>query len=148
MNRIFYWLAIATPLLVSFAPDTGCGQQGIEGHVYRVSGNQMPSPDLPRSKPAGMKTTLYIYELTNASQVSQDGAFYKSISTKLVKEIPTDDSGYFKAPLKPGWYSLFVKKGDLFYANIFDDKNNIHPVEVKKGEWKEETFKADYDAVY
>jgi hypothetical protein len=148
MNRIIYWLAIAAPALVSLAPDAGCGQQGIEGHVYRVKGNQMPSPDLPRSKPAGMKTTLYIYELTNASQVSQEGAFYKSISTKLVKEIPTDDSGYFKVPLNPGWYSLFVKKGDLFYANIFDDKNNIHPVEVKKGEWKEENFKADYDAVY
>ncbi len=148
MKRMFYWLAIAAPMLVSFVPDAGCEQQGIQGHVYRVSGNQMPSPDASRSKPAGMKTTLYVYELTNASQATQEGAYYKSISTKLVKEIASDDSGYFKAKLKPGWYSLFVKKGELFYSNIFDDKMNIHPVEIKNGEWKEEDFKVDYDAVY
>lgn len=148
MKSIFYWLAIAAPILVSFTPDAGCGQQGIQGHVYKVSGNQMPSPDAPRSKPAGIKTTLYVYDLTNTSQVSEEGGFYKTISTNLVKEITTDDSGYFKSSLKPGMYSLFVKKGDLFYSNIFDDKMNIHPVEVKKGEWKEVEFKADYDAVY
>ena len=95
-----------------------------------------------------MQTTLYIYELTNTSQTSQTGSFYKDISSKLVKEILTDENGYFKAKLKPGKYSLFVKKGDLFYSNIFDEKNNIHPVEVKKGEWTEADFKADYDAVY
>lgn len=133
-------------LLISGFSLVSC--QGIKGYVYHVRGNQMPSPDAPPSKPAGMQTTLYVFELTNTSQVSQDGSFYKSISTKLVKEIQTGEDGSFKAKLKPGMYSLFVKKGDLYYSNIYDGQNNIHPVEVKKGEWTNEDFKADYDAVY
>lgn len=148
MKNSFLSIAIASFVLVSFT-DSGCSnQEGIKGHVYLLKGNQMPSPDAPRSKPAGMKTTLYVYELTNTSQATASGSFYKTISTNLVKEVQTDDNGYFKTPLPPGMYSLFVKKGDLFYSNIFDDKNNIHPIEVKKGKWTEEDFKADYDAVY
>jgi len=145
-------LSIVTLLaMTSFRPNemAFCRRQGITGHVYVVKGNQMPSPDRAPSAPAGLKTTLYVYELTNTSQATgQQGAFYKTVSTNLVKEITTDDKGYFKVKLKPGWYSLFVKKGDMFYSNIFDDKNNIHPIEVKKGEWTKEEFKADYDAVY
>jgi hypothetical protein len=148
MKILVYLLIITCFGLVSFSSGGACRQQGIKGHVYIVKGNQMPSPDAPRSKPAGTKTTLYVYELTNAGQTQQAGSFYKSIATKLVKEIQTDENGYFKEKLKPGMYSLFVKKGDLFYSNISDDKNNIHPIEVKKGKWTEEEFKADYDAVY
>jgi hypothetical protein len=140
---------IAISLFVtSFRPAEFCRRQGIKGHVYLVQGNQMPSPEEPRSKPPGIKTKLYVYELTNLSQVTRNGAFYNSISTRLVKEVSTDGDGSFKVRLKPGWYSLFVKKGDLFYSNIFDGKSNIHPVEVKKGEFAEEDFKADYDAAY
>lgn len=150
MKVSFFLLLFSFSVLVSFRPaeDDFCRRQGIKGHVYRVSGNQMPSPDRPPSTPAGMKTTLYIYELTNTSQVQQEGSFYKTISSKLVKEVQTKEDGSFKVKLKPGTYSLFVKKDNLFYSNIFDGKSNIHPVEVKKGEWTEEKFKADYDAVY
>lgn len=150
MKTTLALLAVIAFLLTSFRPsDTDfCRRQGVTGHVYMVKGNQMPSPDRPPSKGLGIKTTLYVYELTNTSQTTQAGAFYKTISTQLVKEIMTDEKGYFKTKLKPGWYSLFVKKGELLYSNIFDDKNNIHPIEVKKGEWTEEDFKADYDAVY
>lgn len=151
MKAIVILSIVTLLILTSFRPaETAfCRRQGITGYVYVVKGNQMPSPDRPSSPPAGVKTTLYVYELTNTSQATgQQGAFYKTVSTKLVKEIVTDDKGYFKAKLKPGWYSLFVKKGDMFYSNIFDGKSNIHPVEVKKGEWTKEEFKADYDAVY
>jgi hypothetical protein len=151
MKTLLCLSAIILLIMTSFRPaeSTFCRRQGISGHVVVVKGNQMPSPDRPISAPAGVKTTLYIYELTNTSQATgQQGAFYKTVSTKLVKAVTTDDKGYFKIKLKPGRYSLFVKKGDLFYSNIFDDKNNIHPVEVKKGEWTEEEFRADYDAVY
>ena len=151
MKTIVSLSAVILLIMTSFRPADldFCRRQGIKGHVYMVKGNQMPSPDRPSSAPAGMKTILYVYELTNTSQaVGKEGAFYTSVSTKLVKEIQTDENGYFKAKLKPGRYSLFVKKGELFYSNIFDDKNNIHPIEVKKGEWTEEEFKADWGAVY
>ena len=149
MKYLFILLPVCLTLL-SFLPakNESCHRSGIKGYVFRVSGNQMPSPDLPPSKPKGMETTLLIYELTNTSQVIKVGDFYRTISTKLVEEIRTDENGFFKIKLKPGIYSLFVKKDDLFYSNVFDGHNNIHPVEVKKGKWTQEDFKADYGAVY
>ncbi|MEJ8842433.1 hypothetical protein WG954_08560 [Lacibacter sp. H375] len=137
-------------VLSSFSlSSTACfRKQGVKGHVLRIRGNQMPSPDLPVSQGIAFKTTLYVYELTNRSQVTERNGFYTMVSTKLVKQLETNEDGSFKLKLKPGKYSLFIKKGDLFYANLFDSDNNIFPVEVKKGEWTEVDFKADYDAVY
>lgn len=125
-------------------------KQGLEGYVYRISGNQMPSPDRPASKPKGIKTALYIYELTNLSQVSREdhSAFYSAIQTRFVKEIETDSSGYFKTYLPAGRYSLFAKKDSLFYANWFDGDNNIAPVVVLPKKITKVEFKIDYDAYY
>ena len=125
-------------------------QQGIEGYVYRVSGNQMPSPDRKLSPPKGIKTTLYIYQLTNISQVIRQGqsAFYSLIKTKLISKIETDANGYFKISIEPGRYSLFTKKDELFFANWFDKDNNIAPAEVHPGKMTKVEFTVDYDAVY
>ena len=127
-----------------------CKRQGISGHVYLVKGNQMPSPDIKPTLPPPLQTTVYIYELTNTSQVQQasDPAFYTTINTRLVKEVRTNKKGHFKARLNPGQYSLFIKKDNLYYANIYDIKNNIAPVTVEKKKFTEVTIKADYDAVY
>jgi hypothetical protein len=129
---------------------SGCGKSGIRGHIYEITGNQMPSPDIPPSQPKGIRSTLYIYELTNINQVSRQdqSAFYKSVSTKIVTEVESKDDGSYEIQLHPGWYSLFVKKGDLFYSSQFDGKNNIHPVEVKKGEMTKDEFRINYNAVY
>lgn len=110
----------------------------------------MPSPDIAPEPPKGVKTTLYIYELTNITDVTREAnaVFYTSIATKLVKQVETDDDGSFKVKLKPGMYSLFVKKDDKFYSSQFDDKNNIHPVQVKSGKMTEDIFQANYNAVY
>jgi len=127
-----------------------CRHSGIKGRVYLERGNRMPSPDQTPAPPKGIKTTLYIYPLTNINEVEREGvsAFYKKIPKEPVKEIETKKDGSFKIKLPPGRYSLFVKKGDLFYSNSFDEKNNIHPVEVAKGKMTEDVFKVNYDAVY
>lgn len=148
----FYLVIVLAMLLTSFSfPELHvCRRSGIKGHVYLVRGNQMPSPDQAPAAPKGFKTILYVYELTNIKDVNRQGssAFYNSIPGTPVEEIETDDKGYFKIRLKPGIYSLFVKKGDLFYSSQFDEKNNIHPVEVRSGKMTEVDFKANYDAVY
>lgn len=130
--------------------EAGCSHSGIKGHVYLVKGNQMPSPDRPPAAPAGLETELYIHALTSISQVVrvESSAFYSQVNTPLITMVKTDASGAFSVKLPPGSYSLFVKKGDKYYANIFDDKNNIYPVEVLTGKMTEIDFKADYDAVY
>jgi len=125
-------------------------QQGIEGYVYRISGNQMPSPDAKPSKPRGIQTVLYIYQLTNINQVQRQGlsAFYRSIRTNYVAKVESDSTGYFKINLAPGKYSLFAKKDDLFFANWFDKDNNISPTEVLSEKFSKVEFRIDYDAVY
>jgi hypothetical protein len=100
-----------------------CKRQGIEGRVLLVTGNQMPSPDRPLSPGKGIKTTVYIYELTNTSQVSRvdHSAFYSSINSKLVKKVETKENGYFKVKLSPGRYSLFLQKDTLFRGGEKED---------------------------
>jgi hypothetical protein len=152
MKLHFYALVLGALCLVSFRSnyEVTCRRSGIRGHVVVESGNRMPDPDNPLPPPKGLKTKLYIYELTNISQVSRQGmsAFYTQVPTRLIREIETDDDGSFRVKLKPGRYSLFVKKDQLFYSSVFDGQNNIHPVEVKKGKMTEETFKVNYNAVY
>jgi|SRR6218665_94938 len=130
--------------------DAGCSRSGIKGHVYLIMGDQMPSPGKPPSTPRGMKTELYIYALTNMSQVTRVGntAFYSQINTPLIAIVKTDEQGAFAVKLPVGRYSLFVKKNDKYYANLFDGDNNIYPVEVANGLMTEVEFKADYGAVY
>ncbi len=127
-----------------------CKKQGIDGYVYRISGNRMPSPNIKSPAPKGSRTTIYVYELTNVNQVDRQGQspFYFSIKTKLFKKAESDSSGYFKIKLPPGRYSLFTKKDTLFYANWFDKDNNIAPVEVVSGKMTKAEIRIDYDAAY
>ncbi len=108
-------------------------QQGITGYITETKGNQMPSPDLPTSSPKGIQTTVFVYEPTNITQVIREGntPLYTSISTKMVASIETDSTGAFMLALPVGSYSIFVKQGKGFYANLFDTKNNIALFEVE-----------------
>jgi len=123
---------------------------GIEGYIFRISGNRMPSPDAKLSPPKGIKAVLYVYQLTGLGQVTKQGesAFYSSIATKLVQTVTSDDKGYFFLSLPPGEYSLFTKKDALFYANNFDSDNHIAPVKVVPHKVTQVNVNIDYDAVY
>jgi len=106
--------------------------QGIEGSVYLIGGNRMPAPNYKPGPPAGVRSTVYVFNLTNISQVNRVGQspYYSAVHTALIARVDTDDKGYFKLQLPVGLYSIFTKKGDLFYAGRMDEKNNIAPVEV------------------
>lgn len=120
-----------------------CHQQtGIEGKVFQLSGNRMPSPprrsgDTIRHLPegSGVKGTVCVFELTNDSQVTRRGTspWCEAVHSRLVRQADTDDKGNFNIPLPPGTYSVFTKKGDLFYASRRDHQNNIAPVKVLPG---------------
>jgi len=125
-------------------------KQGISGFVYRISGNQMPSPNRPAAKPNGIKTTLFIYEVTNIKDVARKemSPFYYSINKKLIATIHSDSTGHFNIQLPIGLYSVFTKVNRLFYANTFDEKNNIAPVKVEKEKISAINIKVDAGAVY
>jgi hypothetical protein len=156
MNKILFYVlgVLSVAVSCSFCKIKNSiattGQQGIEGYIYFISGNQMPSPHKKRTPSKGIKTTLYIYQLTNINQVTrqEQSAFYSSVNTKLIAKTESDSSGYFKVQLPPGRYSLFTKKGALFYSNIFDKENNITPAEVLAGKLTRVAINIDYDATY
>jgi hypothetical protein len=146
----FLLILISMHALSLNIPNFFSKKQGIEGYVFRIKGNRMPSPDIKLPPPQPYQTTVYIYELTNIKQVDRQGTstFYSSVKTKLVKKIQSDKSGYFKVILPAGHYSLFTKKDTLFYSNWFDKDNNIAPVEVLPGKMSKVEVRIDYDASY
>lgn len=126
--------------------------QGIEGVARRPSGNHMPSPRHHPSPPAGVKTTICVFSLTNISQVKKAGnaGRFSAVQTRLIRQVDTDDSGRFHIDLPPGTYSVFTKKDNVFYATRRDEKNNIAPVEVLPGKMTrvECSVESDHAAVY
>jgi hypothetical protein len=133
-------------------PSFTAQQQGIEGTARRISGNQMPSPRYKPGPLPGSPTTICVFRLTTQSQVTGTGrtGLYRSVQTPLVKQVDTDDSGRFRILLPPGTYSVFTKKGSLFYATRRDEKNNIAPVEVLPGKMTRVdcSVESDHAAVY
>ncbi len=113
------------------------------------------SSSATRGNRPGVKATVCIFELTSDSQVvrptgsgpggaSRSGPgsanrsgpgspYYKAILTHLIRQVDTDDKGFFQVALPPGTYSVFTKKNDLFYATQRDENNNIAPVKVLPG---------------
>ena len=152
-RTIRYWLtACCAVALMAGARGQDTLRQGIEGTVYRIGGNHMPDPHHPAGPPAAVRSTIYVFELTNISQVRRQGTspYYTAIGTRFVKKADTDDKGHFQIGLPPGSYSLFTRKGDLYYASRMDEKNNIAPVEVLPGKVTpvECRVESDHKAVY
>ena len=117
-------------------------QCGIEGRLHLITGNRMPSPtrrsgdSIRSSSPGpGIKGTVCVFELTNDTQVTRRGTspWCEAVHTRLIRQIDTDDKGNFTIPLPPGTYSVFTKRGNLFYATRRDQMNNIAPVTVLPG---------------
>lgn len=107
-------------------------QQGLEGIVQIVKGDRMPSPDIPLAEPAGYPTTVYIHRLTEVAQLRKmnKSGLYTNVPTPLVTSVTTDSSGHFAVELPPGEYSVFVQYENGFYANWFNEKNQIGPAIV------------------
>lgn len=125
-------------------------QQGIDGYVYKISGNLMPMPGVTPPKPSPFSTIVYIYEATNIKDVIRNGtsAFYLSVNKKLITTIQSDSTGHFTIELPAGSYSLFTKVNNLFYANSFDVNNNIALIKVEEGKITSAVIKVDAGAVY
>ncbi|HXD78438.1 MAG TPA: carboxypeptidase-like regulatory domain-containing protein [Puia sp.] len=149
------WVVAASILGLRFA-DPPCAHgacdvfrlqtSGLQGRLYLVGGNRMPSPprhakapgdDTVRHPPKGpgIKGTICVFELTNDRQVTRQGTspYCEAVHTKLIRQADTDDKGNFRIPLPPGTYSVFTRKGKLFYATRRDEQNNIAPVKVLPG---------------
>lgn len=125
-------------------------KQGIVGYVYETKGNQMPYPGMPPATASPVQTTIFIYEPTNISQVQREGtsAFYKTVNTKQIDSVMTDSTGKFSVALPIGTYSLFVKINGKFYANSYNQKNDINLYSVEDGKVTDAKITVSYAATF
>ena len=127
-------------------------KQGLTGVVIEVRGNQMPMKNAPKASSGsnGIQTTVFVYEPTNISQVSriETSPVYTAIRTKLVASVETDSTGRFTVALPPGSYSVFVKQGKGYFANLFDTNNNIALFTVEEGKLTEVKLTINNKASY
>jgi hypothetical protein len=142
-------MRLTLSLLLLFCAFSAYSQkQGLKGQVFWVSGNQMPSPDAVLSPNQGAVRDVLIYELTNVTDATQVGPFFRDIKTKLVATVQSNTDGTFKIKLPVGSYSVFTKEKNGLYANLFDGKGNINCVTIKEGQWAWRTITIDYEAAY
>lgn len=126
-------------------------QQGIAGFITEIKGNQMPKVGVEPASPKPVSTTLYVYEPTHISQVKalETGSpLYTVINRKMVASVLSDSLGRYSVALSPGTYSVFVKKGNHFFANLFDAQNNIQLVTVDSGKVTPMNILINSDASY
>lgn len=126
--------------------------QGICGTVVVKRGNYMPSPDSPPSNPNGTpaEREVVIFPLLNISQVDAgENGFIDSVrEAKPVKTTKSGKDGSFCVSLPAGQYSVIVREPKGLYANLFDSKNNLFPVNVGKGKKVKVSVEITHQAVF
>lgn len=141
------WLAVGYLLLaVSCARDT----VRVTGEVWRIRGNQMPSPDLPDPTYPGYKTTIYFFQPVHAAAAKPvgGGGMYSQINGQLAATAASNDKGLFRLRLTPGKYSVIIGNDSLYYSNIRDGSGVLNPVEIPKKKSFHLQLRADWDASY
>ena len=125
--------------------------QGIRGKVIWLEGNMMPTlggETTSKSTGEPIQREIYIYALTNRDQTVISGRFFSKINNELIATVQSNQQGIFAVELPPGKYSIMIKEEKGLYANLFDGRGNIHPVEVQANKVTEITIKVDYEAAY
>jgi len=105
--------------------------QGIKGVVLSVSGNQMPSPNQPRSSPRSVSTKVWIF----SGKIMGPGSPYWSLEKakkhpSLIGWTLSDSKGIFKVGLPSGEYTLLVESGENVYLNSFLGDGSYSSVQV------------------
>lgn len=121
--------------------------QGLWGDVWFWSGDFMPACITGTVKPVSRQVLVYALTSYDSVVVAGDGhTFFSEIHTPLIATTWSDFSGFFQVPLPPGTYSIFVREGSLFYANLADGYRNICPVTVVADSVTGIRFDINYEA--
>ena len=98
---------------------------------------------------------MRIYEYTLAKQATPtnntEGRFYDSFSTRLIKEVESDDNGFFQASLPAGKYTLVAIENGKLYSDtgeIISGEMGISPVTVNSAQYTISNFVIGYKAYY
>lgn len=127
----------------------GCrsGMAVVRGKVTQVSGNQMPSPDLPLGSPAqpfATRLALCPPVTANFSQANPQLLEQLPANTTIFK---SNKDGSFTTRVKAGTYTLLVETGAGWWAPYVRG-TTLYPITLERG--RDTTLKllVTVDAVY
>ncbi|HEY9881413.1 MAG TPA: hypothetical protein V6D29_23360 [Leptolyngbyaceae cyanobacterium] len=114
-------------------------EQGIQGQVLWLDGNQMPSSTPTDTETASpVKTTLWIFSGKIAAPSGPTWPICEArCHSALVATIESDDLGYYTAALAPGEYTLLAEYGEVLYLNRFSGSGHFASVTVQPGKISE-----------
>jgi hypothetical protein len=124
--------------------------QGIKGYVFENQGNRMPMKGIEQKISKGFACTILIFESTtiNDTKPNNISNVYEIINTKQLASVDTDSLGHFSVDLPVGKYSLFIRVGNKFYANLFNQFNQIALFEVLPNQYTEAKLTMNKAATY
>jgi hypothetical protein len=141
---------LLTFTLVFFFSSCSTSRVLLKGKLQRVTGNNMPSPDILREEPPGFAGTIYFFEPTIANQADPalEPGVYRMSGKTPVATTKADSFGQFRIRLKPGRYSVLIGKDGFYYSNITDLDGSINPLTINQRRTELLVLQADWDAVY
>ena len=145
--KVLLWFIFMLMTAINPNPDQKL-KQGICGTILLQQGNQMPAPGRKLSVGQPVAREILVYQLTNINETKTDGTVFTGIKTALTAKTRSNAKGYFELKLPVGKYSVFVQEQEGLYANYFDGKGNISPVEVLKDSVTKRNISINHKAVF
>jgi hypothetical protein len=126
-------IGVLSSAIVACSGTRSVNQKGnnLRGYIYLVSGNQMPQFGKQNvSKGKGVSRDIYFYMPATINDVKGSTPKYTEIHTPLILHTKSDSLGYYKAKLRPGAYSVFIKEGGIFFASEQDANGYINYLKI------------------
>jgi hypothetical protein len=110
----------------------------------------MPMKGIEQKISKGFACTVIIFEPTSINETTPHyiSNEYEIIHTKQVASVDTDSSGHFSVDLPVGEYSLFIRLGNKYYSNLFNQFNQIGLFEVLPHKYTEAKLIMNRGATY
>ncbi len=109
-------------------------QQGVEGVITQLTGNQMPMVGKPAAKPRPIAAEVFFYEAATAQQAQGTIPVFNKVNTRMVAKVKSDTTGHYQVALAPGTYSIFIRQDAGLFASETDGSGVLTPVTVAAGQ--------------
>ncbi|MCD4740406.1 DUF333 domain-containing protein [archaeon] len=116
----------------------------LNGTVTLIQGNCMPGPELdPSCTTNPISTTIYIREPATTEDLENNTSDY---FITLIKQVESDENGYYEVELPSGTYSVFVDDNNEEYCNSFGGQGEACQITVEEETTTEYNIKIDHAA--
>lgn len=135
------WLGL---LALSSCKSTGV----LQGHVTQVTGNQMPSPDLPQGNSAQpFATRIALFKPLQANFNQANPQLLAQQSAQPVYVCTTKADGSFRIRVKANTYSLLIETPGGWWAPYVQG-NLLYPITLRNGQDTTLKLQVTVDAVF